>query len=176
MDHAQFWQLTDATRGLPDRADRLADTLKLLPPDEIIEFRLRYDDLINTANRVDLWGAAHLINGGCTDDAFYYFREGLIELGRSVFEISVQDPDSLVNVAKKGEPLEGMENLSNAPIVAWTAATSRPEEDFYEEVDKVDTRSDRGDVEEGEWWNFADKAEARHRLPRLSEKFLPNEE
>ena len=176
MDQAQFWQLTDATHGLPDRADRLADALKLLPADEIIEFRLRYDDLINTANRVDLWGAAHLINGGCTEEGFVYFREGLIELGRSVFEAAIQDPESLVDVTKPGEPLEGTEGLSSSPIIAWTAATGRSEEDFYEEVDKADTRSDRGDVEEGERWNFADKAEARHRLPRLSEKFLPNEE
>lgn len=175
MDMLQFWQLTDSTRGMPDRADHLAEALRALPPAEIIEYRLRYDDALHTANRVDLWGAAHQINGGCTDDGFYDFREGLIELGREVFDRAVEDPDSLANVARVGEPIIGTDHLGDAAVDAWMAVAGRSQDDFYEEVDNADTRSDRGDVEEGEWWNFADKAEVRHRFPRLAEKFLKDE-
>ena len=172
MDYPKFWELVDSTRDQPDRADRLAERLKELPPEEIVRFRLLYDDLIGTANRMDLWGAAHVINGGCSDEGFSFFREALIDLGRPVFEAAVRDPDSLADVVRPGEKIDGTEGLGAAPMIAWTAKTGRTEEQFYEEVDRADTRTDRGDAEEGEWWDFDDKAEVRHRLPRLAARFL----
>ena len=68
MNHDQFWQLVDTSRGLPERAEALAKLLEQLDPDEIVRFRIIYDDVIHSANKVDLWGAAHTINGGCSDD------------------------------------------------------------------------------------------------------------
>jgi Protein of unknown function (DUF4240) len=176
MDYPQFWQLVDSARGQPDPADRLAELLKEFTRDEIIRFRLLYDDLMHTANKVDLWGAAHTINGGCSDDEFFYFRDALIELGREVFEWAVRDPDSLADIAESGSRMQGSASIESAPIAAWMAKTSSTEQAFYEAVDSVDARSDRGDAEEGEWWDFADKAEVRHRLPRLAAKFLRDEE
>src|SRR5262249_42950665 len=144
--------------------------------DDIIQFRLLYDDLMHAANKVELWGAAHIIHGGCSDDEFFYFRDALIELGRDVFERSVRDPDSLVEIAKPGSRMQGTAWIESAPITAWMAKTGSTEQAFYEAVDTVDARSDRGDAEEGEWWDFTDKAEVRHRLPRLAAKFLRDPE
>jgi Protein of unknown function (DUF4240) len=172
MDYTQFWQLVDSTRGQPDRAEKLAKILEARSPEAIVRFRLLYDDLMHAANKVDLWGAAHTINGGCSDDGFYYFREGLIELGRSVFETAVKDPDSLTDVTNPGDRIQESEGLGNAPLMAWTAKTGGTEEAFYEAVDGADERTDRGDAETGEWWDFADQAEVRHRLPRLAAKHL----
>ena len=176
MDQNEFWQLVDTTRGEADRAAALAARLGEYPPDDIVRFRLVYDDLIQAANRVDLWGAAHAINGGCSDEGFNYFREGLIELGRPVFEAAVRDPDSLADVIQPGQPLEGTEGLGNAPAMAWTAKTGGTEEAFYEAVDAADTRSDRGDPEEGEWWDFEDAEEQRDRLPRLAARLAAGKE
>ena len=176
MDYDQFWHLVDSTRGQPDRAERLAKLLEAHSPEEIIRFRLLYDDLIHRANNVDLWGAAHQINSGCSDDGFYYFREALIARGRPVFEAAVRDPDSLADVVAEGEEVEETEGLGNAPMMAWTAKTAGTEEAFYEAVDNADVRTDRGDAEEGEWWDFEDEEEVRHRLPRLAAKFLTAEE
>jgi hypothetical protein len=170
MDHNQFWHLVDSTRGQPDRVAKLAESLAAHTPDDIIRFRLIYDDLIQAANRVDLWGAAHVINGGCTDDGFSYFREGLIELGRPVFEAAVRDPDSLADAIKPGEVLEGTEGLGAAAQDAWVAKTGGTEEAFFEAVDAADEKTDRGAPEEGAWWKFDDPAEVRDRLPRLAAK------
>jgi hypothetical protein len=175
MNHDQFWQLVDTSRGLPERAEAVAKLLEQLEPDEIVRFRIIYDDVIHSANKVDIWGAAHTINGGCSDEGFYYFREALIELGRPVFESAVRDPDSLADIANPGDEMANSEGLGNAPMAAWTAKTGGTEEAFYEAVDNVDT-TNRGDAEEGEWWNFDKPAEVRHRLPRLAAKFLPTEE
>jgi hypothetical protein len=176
MDYLAFWHLVDSTRGQPDRAEKLAKLLEAHAPEDIVRFRLVYDDLMHTANKVDLWGAAHAINGGCSDDGFYYFREALIELGRPVFETAVKDPDALADLTTPGERVQETEGLGNAPIMAWTAKTGGTEEAFYEAVDTADERTDRGDAEEGEWWDFDDDAEVRHRLPRLAAKHLARKE
>jgi len=36
---------------------------------------------LNKAYTWDLWGAAYLINGGCSDDGFEYFRRWLVSRG-----------------------------------------------------------------------------------------------
>jgi hypothetical protein len=176
MDYLQFWHLVDSTRGQADRAEQLAKMLEPYSADDLVRFRLQFDDLMQTANKVDLWGAAHVINGGCTDDGFFYFREALIERGREVFEAAVKDPDSIADVVTPGEKMEGVESLSNAPMLAWAAKTGGTEEAFYEAVDGADHRTDRGNAEEGEWWEFDDDAEVRHRLPRLAAKLMIEKE
>ncbi|MFC9245678.1 DUF4240 domain-containing protein [Streptomyces sp. NPDC057136] len=45
-----------------------------------------------------LWAAAYVINGGCSDDGFDYFRGWLIAQGREVFERTAADPDALAEV------------------------------------------------------------------------------
>jgi hypothetical protein len=45
-----------------------------------------------------LWAAAYIINGGCSDDGFRYFRDWLISEGRSVFERALKDPGSLADL------------------------------------------------------------------------------
>jgi Protein of unknown function (DUF4240) len=176
MDYLQFWHLVDSTRGQPDRAEQLAELLEAYPPEDIVRFRLVYDDLMHAANTVDLRAAAYVINGGGSDDGFFYFREALIECGREVFEAAVKDPDCLADLTTPGEEMESEEGLSLAPLNAWIAKTGGTEEQFFEAVDSADERTDRGDAEEGEWWDFDDAAEVRHRLPRLAAKHLADEE
>jgi hypothetical protein len=154
MNVDQFWQLVDSTRGFRDRADSLAKLLEQLTPDEIVRFRIVYDDLIFIANKVDLWGAASVINGGCSDDGFYYFREALIELGRPVFDAAVRDR-FVADIANPGEEM-AMAEGSAMPTLAWTAKTGREEEAFYEAVKRREA-SNRGDAER-EWWSFSKPA------------------
>lgn len=44
------------------------------------------------------WQAAYLINGGCSDDGFEYFRGWLLTQGREVFERAVALPDTLADL------------------------------------------------------------------------------
>ena len=52
---------------------------------------------MDRAYRQELWGAAYLINGGCSDDGFVYFLGWLIAQGRDVYQAALPDPDSLVS-------------------------------------------------------------------------------
>ena len=78
MNRTTFWQLIDASRTdeLEGTYDALVGRLAELSTDEIHEFNLRWHEAHQAAYAVDMWGAAYLINGGCSDDGFEYFRDG----------------------------------------------------------------------------------------------------
>lgn len=99
----QFWQFIDAakTKAGPDteaRVDALQSVLSGLSPADLQAFQDHYDQQIRASYRWDLWAAAYIINGGCSDDGFRYFRDWLISEGRSVFESALKSPDSLADL------------------------------------------------------------------------------
>jgi hypothetical protein len=105
MDAATFWQLIEDSRenaggDVDEQASELTDLLADLPPDEIVAFDRYFRELLAAAYRWDLWGAAYIINGGCSDDGFEYFRAWLIAQGERVYREALDDPESLVDRAE----------------------------------------------------------------------------
>ncbi|WP_432075715.1 DUF4240 domain-containing protein [Streptomyces wuyuanensis] len=103
MDETEFWEIIDSTReaaeGDPeDHADLLVERLLQIDPDSVLDFARHFEARYNRAYRWDLWGAATVLLGGASDDAFDYFRCWLIGQGREVFEGAVHAPDSLAEL------------------------------------------------------------------------------
>lgn len=106
MQQQAFWSIVDTARrnAGPDteaRVGALEQQLSRLGLSEIQEFQNRYDETIHKANRWDLWGAAYLMNGGCSDDGFRYFCHWLISEGREAFERALADPESLAELPRQ---------------------------------------------------------------------------
>jgi hypothetical protein len=109
MTREQFWKIiADSRRDFdPNRhdgnmymqAERLEQLLSAMPVEEVREFGRIFAQLYFDAYRRDLWGAAYVIEGGCSNDGFMDFRFWLISMGREVYEAAMADPESLVNVA-----------------------------------------------------------------------------
>jgi hypothetical protein len=98
----------------------LAEQLGLLPPDEITQFQRALDERMNEAYRWDLWAAAYIIDGGCSDDGFLDFRSWLVSMGREVFEAALRDPESLLDVADApGVEVTSFEELAYVPRQAY---------------------------------------------------------
>lgn len=111
MDERQFWQLIDSAKsksrdGIDSRMDALRFELLALSSDEIQSFQDHYDDNIHRAYRWDLLGAACVINGGCSDDLFRYFRDWLISEGSETYERAMNDPESLAELGRDCSDLE----------------------------------------------------------------------
>ncbi|CAL9644227.1 DUF4240 domain-containing protein [Streptomyces cellulosae] len=177
MNRHQFWQLVDVARDqAPDSHDpedvarRATALLATHPAEEIVAAQQVLWDLMADSYTNPLWAAAYLINGGCSDDGFDYFRGWLIAQGREVFERAVADPDALADLpvvrasAADGHDLECEETLS----IVWDAhvrATGRqlPDDAFTIRYPELDTG-----------WNFSfdEHAEMARRLPRLSALYL----
>ncbi|WP_424214102.1 DUF4240 domain-containing protein [Streptomyces sp. BI20] len=103
MDETEFWRLVDGTRddaeGDPEaHADLLVERLTELDPDAVVDFARHFEARYHRAYTWDLWGAATLLLGGASDDAFDYFRCWLIGQGREVFEGGVHEPDRLAEL------------------------------------------------------------------------------
>jgi hypothetical protein len=108
MDENRFWAFIHAAReaagdDVEDRVGGLEQVLLTHDPDEVLEFQRKYDELLARACRWDLWGAAFLMSGGCSDDGFRYFRDWLISAGEAVYESALADPESLADVAQDEE-------------------------------------------------------------------------
>lgn len=84
-------------------ARALERILSELPSAEIEAFARDQEDLMRTSYRWDLWGAAFVINGGCSDDGFDYFRGWLMLQGRDVWESALLEPESLARVSFEGD-------------------------------------------------------------------------
>lgn len=95
-----FWDLIDsARRSAGSDKERMLESLRRrlmrLPPSRVAAFAQRLSDLVAKAYTWDLWGAAYLMNGGCSDSGFEHWRAWLVAQGRAVFEAALKDPQSL---------------------------------------------------------------------------------
>jgi hypothetical protein len=106
MDEQEFWSIIGKARqtagdDVEARVDALQTQLSPLDVGAIQGFQSQYDQMIHKANRWDLWGAAYLMNGGCSDDGFRYFCHWLISEGQATFECAVANPDSLAALPRQ---------------------------------------------------------------------------
>jgi hypothetical protein len=100
MTTDQFWEIIDrvddASGGDMDRkCALLGEYLGRLPAEEVQSFSEHFDEAMDQAYSWDLWAAAYIIGGGCSDDAFSDFRATLISRGREEFERALTNPESL---------------------------------------------------------------------------------
>jgi hypothetical protein len=97
MSTDRFWLLIALARRLGSTechalTDRLRWILSHLSEAAILGFSLRFDERMAEAYRWDLWAVAYIVNGGCSDDGFEYFRGWLISQGKAYFEAAMRDP------------------------------------------------------------------------------------
>ncbi|MFD9356673.1 DUF4240 domain-containing protein [Streptomyces sp. NPDC060031] len=172
MDKQTFWKLIETARAeaAPDQvAARAAQLLAGRPAAEIAAAQQVLWDLLAESYRAPLWAAAYVINGGCSDDGFDYFRGWLLTQGEAAFAAALGDPDSLAaHPAVREAAAEGLELWDEEALsIAWQAyesATGRelPSDSFtigYPDLDPA-------------WsFDFGDSEETSARLPRLSALF-----
>ena len=126
-DEAGFWQLIAETRTAAGndtgrQSELLDERLRQLQPQAIVEFARIRERLDRRAYTWKLWGAAYVIEDGCSDDCFRDFRGYIISLGRGPYEAALRDPDSLASVAQDAESGD-WENADNVAPDAYSSVT-----------------------------------------------------
>lgn len=166
MTPDEFWDNIRATRrrDAEEHAERLITRLAKRPADDIVAFGRVWAGLHAAAYTSALWGAAYLMNGGCSDDGFIDFRSWLLLQGREVFEAAVADPDSLA--AARWEPDEAFCECYPAPD-AYAAATGTDHDRYYEAREAAGPVDRDDESTLGESWDFGDDAEMKRRYPKL---------
>ena len=175
MSEDEFWEHVRATKRVDpeEHAEQLAARLAKLPEGDILDFVHHWDAASARAYRRDLWGAAYLVNGGCSDDGFQYFRWWLILQGREVYEAALADPDSLAEVLD-GE--NDVEAEVRPGLDAWLRVTGTEEDDAgYAAFHRAMTFRHPKPPQPPPLaldWDFGDDAEVRRRFPRLAAAYL----
>src|ERR1700683_5267196 len=96
-----FWEIIATARertrpGIPF-SQALTGCLADLPPPDIQRYQQRFDLMRTALYRRDVWAAAYLIEGGCSDDAFTDFRAGIIGQGQHWYDAVTESPDNLAS-------------------------------------------------------------------------------
>ncbi|WP_405008908.1 DUF4240 domain-containing protein [Kitasatospora sp. NBC_01539] len=189
MQINDWWGLVEQARSVVgDRADdrnlpddplpgALTGILASLEPAEIIDFYLKAIEVTDSAYRRPLWKAAYLVEGGCGDDGFMDFRDGLILLGRETFTRAVARPDSLaelpvvVRMSRDEDGWIGFESLSYLIKQAYRESQGETGS-FDTAVDAALRATVRPEEPTGADWDSEDDDEMRRHLPRLAALFL----
>jgi hypothetical protein len=186
MDTDEFWHLIETARAhttadLPF-SEALVTLLARRPVPDLLAYQARFDAAHDALYRWDLWAAAYLIRGGCSDDSFMDFRAGLIAQGRTWYERATTDPDSLADhpqvLAAARDACDDAlfdEDVNYAAADAYERLTG-DQDGFYDAWTTFTASrpapSEHTDTDMGEDFDFDDTRETHRRLPRLSALFL----
>jgi hypothetical protein len=182
VDVEEFWSVVESARA-DDKpfAEALVDRLTLCSEEAILGFQERFDELSAALYRYDVWGAAYLIGGGCSDDAFMDFRAGLIAFGREWYERTARSPDDLADhpivieaAAEFDDSAVFDEEVGYAAAYAYERLTGGDEDAYNEAWDlyQDDREDEEVDHDLGEHFDFEDDDRMRERLPRLAALYL----
>jgi flagellar biosynthesis regulator FlaF len=163
--NAGFWRLVDETRkaagsNTERQSQLLEERLTQLKPRAIVAFartRHRIDRQLYTWK---LWGAATVIEDGCSDDCFRDFRAYIISLGHNAYERALHNPDSLAPVVRDAENGD----WENADNVAPDAYSSRTGNDFPLDDSDLSGRPAGARID-------LDSANLARRYPQLAARF-----
>lgn len=167
MTEEHFWQIIqssfDACSGNTDeQAKALAVELRKLSPGETASFARQFSTHRRQAYSWDLWGAAYLINGGCSDDGFADFRSWLISRGREWYHQALTNPDSLADYPDLESRDASFEEFAYvASQVHEKLAGDLPDSSFAPDPDEP----------AGAEWKEDDEETFQTRWPKLSARF-----
>ncbi|MGG3564418.1 DUF4240 domain-containing protein [Neobacillus rhizosphaerae] len=124
MEKKAFWRLIEESKQFEDQAGWLLDVLTHKEVGEIVEFEFHFQGIMNESYQSRLWAAAYILMGGCSDDAFDYFRGWLIAQGEAVYQKVTENPEYLAeyiseeNLDEEGYPQN--EDLLSVGLDAYT--------------------------------------------------------
>jgi len=174
LDEVVFWKII--ARSLDESSDEqeqeevLIDLIQKLTLKEMIGFRLRTDRLLYDTYNSSMWCAAYIINGGCSDDGFEYFRNWLISRGKDVFYKVKENPDNLIEYIEEDQDYYEFESFWYVALVAFKNKTGK---DLYDYIDNEKFITKEGNYPKFELtWAEDDPKSMKAICPRLYERFL----
>jgi hypothetical protein len=130
LDPARFWGLVSEARkyGPGLMAGGLRALLARSSPEVAAGFACAWEDLLTALYAWPVWDVAYVLEEGCSDDAFEYFRAWVVTLGRDAVEQCLADPVAWAMALPLGSLVEegaedDAERTSYAPFEAYERLT-----------------------------------------------------
>ncbi len=200
MNKEQFWEIIDAARekagDWKQMYEPLREALSNLEASDIVHWRQILYEYQGLSDRDELRAAIAVMQGGCSDDGFEYFRGWLVAQGKDVFMNALENPDSLAGAeaaqaygreqfeAEYWMPMSGYQEQARFEDMLYVAAEayeSKPGPgDFYKALNQFPfTDSEKAEIA-GEVKYAADtdtrwhKAVGAYESYKLHKELLPN--
>lgn len=171
-----FWSIIDRslknTKNQDEQEAYLVKEIGKLTPMEMVGFRLRTDKLLYDTYNDGMWCAAYIMNGGCGDDGFEYFRCWVISRGKDTYEKAKTNPDSLIAAAIDEEDIYDFEGFWYVALTAFEKKTGKK---LYDYIDDEKFLTCEGKYPKFEFtWQEENPESMKKICPRLFEKFWNN--
>ena len=166
LSEEKFWDIIEKS----DCGKELADQIGSFTDDELIGFNYWWDYFSHKLYRQDLWAAAYIVRGGCSDDSFDYFRSWLITQGRKTVYNALENADSLCEVFEKLDSSEEPVNEeANVLIYDEIESRSAQNEEFLRKRKEYEHPAYTYDIEFE--WEEDDEDSIRAVCPRIFDRF-----
>jgi predicted DNA-binding WGR domain protein len=180
MTESKFWELLEKCKEHGDNAEEqmewLVTKLSKRPVKDIVTFDYMFNKHYNNSYTSNLWAAAYIIMGGCSDDSFDYFRAWILYLGKEAYERAIEDPESLLPYLKVVEEQDEVPQLDEMLFIgsmAYEEKTGEDDEEYYKLYEQlVDKDITQKEIELD--WDEKDEEGLRNKFPLLWEAYGEN--
>jgi len=173
LDEETFWEIIrkslQSTKSQRAQTEYLISEIGKLTPKEMIGFRLRTDYLLYQTYNSGMWCAGSIMNGGCSDDGFEYFRCWVISRGKDTYYNAKANPDYLISEVVEGVEFYEFESFWYVALKAFDYKTSKA---LYDYIDNENFKTKEGFYPQFEFdWQAEDPESMIRICPKLYAKF-----
>jgi hypothetical protein len=145
LEEDLYWTIIDNslknTSNQDDQEHYLIKEIGNLTPKQMVGFRLRTDKLLHDTYNSELWCAGYIMNGGCSDDGFEYFRNWIISRGKETYYSAKQNPDNLIKEVNEHSDIYDFESFWYVALEAFKGKTGK---DLYDYIDDENFHTKEG--------------------------------
>lgn len=145
LDEDLYWSIIASSLKNTEDQDAqeqyLIKEISKLTPKQMIGFRLRTDKLLYDTYNSEMWCAGYIMNGGCSDDGFEYFRNWVISRGRETYYRAKENPDNLISEVDENAEMYDFESFWYVALEAFKKVTGK---DLYDYIDEDNFKTKEG--------------------------------
>ncbi|MBS1733847.1 MAG: DUF4240 domain-containing protein [Bacteroidetes bacterium] len=172
FDENLYWNIVSESLKYSNDQDKqeefLIQRIQKLTPTQIIGFRLRTDKLLYDTYNSEMWCAGYIMNGGCSDDGFEYFRNWVISKGKDVYYNAKANPDSLITEVDEEIELYDFESFWYVALEAFQNKTGK---DLYDFIDDENFKFKEGHYPQFDFtWKEEDPESMKKICPNLFDR------
>ncbi len=172
LEENLYWSIIDKslkrTSNQDDQEQFLKREIGNLKPKQIIGFRLRTDKLLYDTYNSEMWCAGYIMNGGCSDDGFEYFRNWIISRGKETYYKAKENPDNLIGEVNSELEMYDFESFWYVALEAFKQKTGKG---LYDYIDDENFKTKEGQYPQFEFtWQEENPESMKKICPRLFKK------
>lgn len=172
LDEKRYWSIVK--KSLKNASSQetqkriLIQEIEKLTPMEMIGFSLRTDKLLYDTYNSVTWCTGYIMNGGCSDDGFDYFRNWIISRGEERYHNAKKNPDNWISEVNQEMEYYEYESFWNVALAAFKNKTGKVLYNYIDD-ENFKTKEEFYPSIEFTWWE--NKAESMKKIcPKLYKK------